>query len=164
MPQATRQALELLQETLIGEAAARGAAAVFVTGDDLRYVAVNEAACDVLGYTRDELLALPVSDVVISTAEKLRNASLDVMDGQTLYGTARVRRKDGDEFSVRYVSFRGSISALRQVVTVTWPLDDDVDSGDGHASAAAGRALVLIGRQKTSSTGNAASTSTHAWR
>src|SRR4051795_12247547 len=91
MPQATRHALELLQETLLGEAAATGAAGVFLTGDDLRYVAVNEAACDILGYERDELLALRVSDVVISDAERLRNASLDVMDGLTLYGTARVR-------------------------------------------------------------------------
>src|SRR5215207_5863332 len=52
-----RGAIELLQETLIGEAAATGSAGVVLSDDDLRYVAVNEAACNLLGYSRGELLA-----------------------------------------------------------------------------------------------------------
>lgn len=123
MPRPPRQAIELLQETLIGEAAATGLAAVFLSDDDLRYVAANDAACDLLGYSRSELLALEVSEIVLSEPEQLRHASQAVIDGATHHGSAVVRRKDGAEIDVGYVSFRGSISALSQVVTVTWPLD-----------------------------------------
>ena len=118
-----RGAIELMQETLIGEATATGSAAVVLSDDDLHYVAANDAACDLLGYSRRELLALDVSDVVLGEAEGLRHASGAVIDGATHHGNARVRRKDGLEIDVAYVSFRGSFSALRQVVTVTWPID-----------------------------------------
>jgi len=122
-----RGAIELLQETLIGEAAATGSAGVVLSDDDLRYVAVNEAACNLLGYSRGELLALEVSDVVLGEPDGLRLASRAVIDGATRHGNARVRCKDGSEMNVGYVSFRGSISALDQVVTVTWPLDSERD-------------------------------------
>ena len=126
-----RGAMELLQETLIGEAAATGSAAVVLTDDDLRYVAANDAACDLLGYSRPELLALEVSDVVLGEPEGLRHASRAVIDGATHHGTARVRRKDGSEVDVAYVSFRGSISALQQVVTVTWRLESKRNGSGG---------------------------------
>ena len=139
MPQATRQAMELLQETLIGEAAARGAAAVFVTGDDLRYVAVNEAACDVLGYTRDELLALPVSEVVISTRREASATRASTSSTGDAHGTARVGGRTATKSRSGTSASAARSARCSQVVTVTWRCDDDVDSGDGNASAAAGR-------------------------
>jgi PAS domain S-box-containing protein len=130
-------AIELMHETLIGEAAATGSAAVVLSDDDLRYVAANDAACDLLGYSRLELLALDVSDVVLGEADGLRHASRAVIDGATHHGTACVRRKDGSEIEVAYVSFRGSISALQQVVTVTWPLEPNPNgSGGGFRGSA----------------------------
>ena len=36
---------------------------VFVADENQRYVAVSRAACELLGYTREELLALRVGDV-----------------------------------------------------------------------------------------------------
>src|SRR5687768_13482437 len=46
----------LIQATLLAEALENGPVAVFVVGDDLRYIAVNQYACTLLGYTRAELL------------------------------------------------------------------------------------------------------------
>jgi PAS domain S-box-containing protein len=126
-----RGAIELVQETLIGEAAATGSAAVILSDDELRYVAANDAACDLLGYSRTELLDLEVSDVVLGGREWIQQASRAVMDGATHHGTARIRCKDGSEIDVAYVSFRGSISALEQVVTVTWPVDAGSDGSGG---------------------------------
>ena len=134
MPRPPRQAIELLQETLIGEAAATGTAAVLLSGDDLRYVAANDAACNLLGYSRSELLALEVSEIVLLEPEQLRHVSQAVIDGATHHGSAVVRRKDGAEIEVGYVSFRGSISALSQVVTVTWRLDKPHRNGNGALS------------------------------
>src|SRR3954452_9010206 len=126
-----RGAIELMQETLIGEAAATGSAAVILSDDDLRYVAANDAACDLLGYSRQELLALDVSDDVLAERDCIRKMSRAVIDGATHQGTGRVRCKDGSEIQVAYVSFRGSISALQQVVTVTWPLKPNPNGSGG---------------------------------
>ncbi len=129
-----RQAIELLHETLLGEAAASGTAAFLLSGDDLRYVAANDAACALLGYTRDELLALSVSDVVRADPERLRKDSGAVLDGATQHGTSHVRRKDGVELDVGFVSFRGAMGAVRQVVTVAWPLEPGGNGSNGQTS------------------------------
>ena len=47
----------LIQTSLLGEAIENGPVAVFVADEHGRYVAVNRAACQLLGYTREELLA-----------------------------------------------------------------------------------------------------------
>ena len=53
----------LIQASLLGEAIENGPSAVFVADEHGKYVAVNQAACLMLGYTREELLALQVADV-----------------------------------------------------------------------------------------------------
>ena len=56
---------ELVQKSLVGEALEHGPVAVFVADDDGRYLAVNAYACDLLGYTRSQLLDLRVPDVAV---------------------------------------------------------------------------------------------------
>src|SRR6266508_2730132 len=56
----------LVQASLLGEAIDAGPALVFVADEDMQYVAVNETACAELGYEREELLALRVTDVAAS--------------------------------------------------------------------------------------------------
>ena len=53
----------LIQTALLGEAIEAGPALVFVADEQMRYIAVNQFACEALGYTREELLALHVRDV-----------------------------------------------------------------------------------------------------
>ena len=48
----------LIQTALLGEAIEAGPALVFVADEQMRYIAVNQFACEALGYTREELLAL----------------------------------------------------------------------------------------------------------
>src|SRR5215207_7007181 len=100
-----RGAIELLQETLIGEAAATGSAGVVLSDDDLRYVAVNEVACKLLGYSRGELRGVEVSDVLLGEPDGLRLASRAVIDGATRHGNARFKWKTAYEMDVGYVSF-----------------------------------------------------------
>lgn len=66
-----------------------------------KLVDVNQRACDSLGYTREELLAMSVGDIEIGCdAERLRSLWDDVSahGTRTTYGT--LRRKDGSEFPV----------------------------------------------------------------
>ena len=56
-------ALAVLHQTLLGEAVGNSAMLAFVADEDMRYVAVSDGVCEALGYTRDEILQLCVSDV-----------------------------------------------------------------------------------------------------
>ena len=70
---------ELVQKSLIGEALEHGPMAIFVADEDGRYLAVNAYACELLGYTRDQLLALRVSEVAVNPGAK---ADFDEMSGR----------------------------------------------------------------------------------
>ena len=53
----------LIQVGLLGEAIDRGPVGVLVADENMRYIAANQFACVLLGYTRAELLELRVTDV-----------------------------------------------------------------------------------------------------
>ena len=69
----------LIQASLLGEAVENGPVAVFVADEHGQYVAVNQAACLLLGYTREELLGLRVTDVARYDERRRR---VDRDDGQ----------------------------------------------------------------------------------
>lgn len=110
----------VVQEALLGQAAATAGAGVLVHDDTLRYVAANSAACKLLGYTRDQLLELRVSDVVEGPAGGLLEAAREVADGKIRHGTVGVRRKDGRAFPAQYVSAPAEIGGLPFVITLLW--------------------------------------------
>ncbi|MGH3003017.1 MAG: PAS domain-containing protein, partial [Gaiellaceae bacterium] len=56
---------KLMHQTLLGEAVECANTAVFVWNDDRRYVAVNEAACELVGLTRSELVGMRVGDLTV---------------------------------------------------------------------------------------------------
>jgi len=107
-------------EILLGAAAAAAGAGVLVCDDTLRYVAVNSAACKLLGYTRDQLLELRVSDVVERPSGGLLDAAREVLDGKIRHGTVAMRRKDGGGFPVQYVSVPASLDGVPHVLTLLW--------------------------------------------
>ena len=51
----------LVQSVLLGEAVEHAPVAILVADDEMRYVAANATACELLGYTREELLQLRVT-------------------------------------------------------------------------------------------------------
>jgi len=115
-----RDALELVHETLLGEAVATSDAGVVVSDEALNYLACNTAACTLLGYTREELVTLRVTDVVDASAAALEHEALRVVDGLLRHGTIGVKRKDGTTLDVSYVSARGTLRRADHVVTVFW--------------------------------------------
>jgi PAS domain S-box-containing protein len=102
-----------IQATLLGEAIDFGPAAVFVADENRKYVAVNQAACELLGYSREELLSLRVDDVAESKGqwEKMQ------VDG-TVSGLAEVRRKDGRTVPFRYTAGRTRVAGMPVYVSV----------------------------------------------
>lgn len=110
----------VVQEALLGQAAASAGAAVVVCDDTLRYVAANSAACKLLGYTRDQLLERRVPDIVERSDGGLLDATREVADGKIRHGTVAVRRKDGRSFPAQYVSVPTEIGGLPFVLTMLW--------------------------------------------
>jgi PAS domain S-box-containing protein len=110
----------LIQQTLLGEAVDNGPAAIFVLGEDMKYVAVNETACTMLGYERDELLALGPADLA-------PDADLDERFGELgrtghLSGTARLRTKSGEVVEFAYRASETTAARMRFWISVGFPL------------------------------------------
>ena len=58
-------AREPIQQFLLYETLDNSHALIFVADENMQYAAVNETACKTLGYTREELLHLRVTDVAV---------------------------------------------------------------------------------------------------
>jgi PAS domain S-box-containing protein len=110
----------LIQASLLGEAIDHGPVAVFVADDDLRYIAVNEFACSLLGYSREELLGLRVTDVArIADAEAEYD---DFVAHRARDGKSRLVRKDGNEVTIAYRASETTVAGMRFYVAIGWPV------------------------------------------
>ena len=103
----------LIQTSLLGEAVENGPTAVFVADETGRYVAVNRAACDLLGYTREELLELTVRDV----AENGGRFD-EVRENGQLAGATDLIRKDGSKVTFTYIAGKTVVAGMPVFVSV----------------------------------------------
>jgi PAS domain S-box-containing protein len=109
----------LIQQTLLGEAVDHGPAAIFVIGDDRKYVAVNETACRLLGYERAELLALdpavlaPEADVEAHLATLKRDGDVS--------GTISLRAKNGEVMEFTYRASESTVAHMLFWIMVAFP-------------------------------------------
>jgi PAS domain S-box-containing protein len=118
---ASAVAHELVQKSLVGEALEHGPVAVFVVDDDGRYLAVNAYACELLGYTRAELLALRVSDV--SADPEARATYSELRHGDSRTGLTRLRRSDGSELDVQFRASQTTVGGMLVYIGTCWPVD-----------------------------------------
>lgn len=69
---------------------------IFISDANGKYTDVNSSACNLLGYTREELLALTLADLLTEEELKRRPAQFDELRaGKTVISERRMRRKDG---------------------------------------------------------------------
>jgi PAS domain S-box-containing protein len=108
-----------VQQTLLGEAADDCHAAIFVYDDEGRYVAVNRFACELLGYSRDELLALRTHDLAPEDNVDGRLGELLRAGALAARGTARA--KDGRIVTLSYRSCATRVGGTELWVTVAFP-------------------------------------------
>lgn len=78
----------------------RSDALVFVADAEMRYVAVNETACRVLGYSRDELLGLRVTDVAV--APEAADLYREMIADRVQLGMTLLRSKEGASLAFHY--------------------------------------------------------------
>jgi len=113
-------ARDVVLETLLMEAIESARMAICVYDEEGRYVTVNECACTILGYTREELLTHDVGDFTAGGIDRKVLLSDEHREGVRL-----VRRKDGTTVSCAFVVTPTRVAGLPYFVAVWWTLDDD---------------------------------------
>jgi PAS domain S-box-containing protein len=106
----------LIQTALLGEAVEAGPALVFVADEQMRYIAVNQFACEALGYTRDELLSLYVPDLAQAPGAATEYDELLVRGVR--HGTAVLTRKDGSTVEFFYRAAQTKVAGLAFFVSI----------------------------------------------
>lgn len=69
-----------------------------------RYIAVNDAACELLGYSRQELLGMSIDDISYPSGAHVRPMFSKFVEDGAMSGIFALRRKSGDGIMVRFVS------------------------------------------------------------
>jgi PAS domain S-box-containing protein len=111
-----------VQIGLLGEAVDGAGVAVLVADETGAYVAANSYACELLGYSRDELVTLRVHDVTVDDDVEAHYTRF--VNERRERGAVTLRRKDGSTFAFRYVAGETNISALKYYVSFGLPAED----------------------------------------
>jgi PAS domain S-box-containing protein len=106
----------LIQTALLGEAVEAGPALIFVADEQMRYIAVNQFACEALGYTREELLALYVPEVAREPGSATEYDEL--LARGVRHGTALLTRKDGTTVDFFYRAAKTTVAGLGFFVSI----------------------------------------------
>jgi PAS domain S-box-containing protein len=121
LPVASAVTHELVQKSLVGEALEHGPVAVFVAGDDGQYLAVNAYACELLGYTRAELLDLRVHDVAVDPDAQISYSEMRRTGSRT--GTTLLRRSDGTELEMCFRASQSTVGGMLVYIGICWPAE-----------------------------------------
>jgi PAS domain S-box-containing protein len=111
---------EIVTETLFAESVRNLRLPALVSNAELRYVAVNAAAAELLGYTRETLLRSRVDEIVERSRWQLVHASHGVEQAGFRTGTVAVRRGDGEIIDVNYLSIKTQIALLPHILSFLW--------------------------------------------
>lgn len=108
----------LVQASLLGEAIDTGPVLVLVADEDMRFVAVNQSACDALGYDREELLEMLLTDIARDPEASGEYAEM-VAAGRRA-GVTELVRKDGSTFTMQYRAAKTKVAQMTFYVSVGW--------------------------------------------
>jgi PAS domain S-box-containing protein len=110
----------LVQDVLIGEAVAQAGYVVLVADEQMRYLAASASACELLGYSNEEILDLTVTDVVVD------DEVFTLYDGFLASGHQKgrvsLRCKDGRRVVAEYDARATRVSRLPYYVSILSPL------------------------------------------
>ena len=115
----TAVANDLVQKSLIGEAMDLATVAVFVADESGNYLAVNAYACSLLGYEREELLRLHVTQVAVNDGASQDFDEMVRKGSHT--GRAVLRHKDGRDLPVNFRGSETTAGGMQLYVGVCWP-------------------------------------------
>ena len=97
----------------------QGPYAIFVADETGRYVAVNSAACDLLGYSRSELLNLTAHE--LAPDEAVADRFAEIAQDRQLSGTTVLRHKNGSEVPIEWRAARTKVAGMEFFVSFAIP-------------------------------------------
>ena len=111
---------DLIIGSLLADAVDGAGLGLFVYDEEGRYIAVNRAAADMLGYTREDLMR---RDVGTFTPGGLDRSLLQL--NSLREGVRKLRRRDGSEIVTAFVVVPARVSSLGYHLAVVWRLEPD---------------------------------------
>lgn len=122
-----QDARSLVQRYLVGEAVTGTSYLVLVADETMRFAAVSDAACDLLGYNRDEFLQLSVPEIVVERDAPHLFSEFIAAGEQR--GLITLRCKNGETMKMLYEAHETTMSSLPYYVSVLFPLVDELVAG-----------------------------------
>lgn len=117
----TTDTQQLLQRSLLGEAIDfLEDVAVFVWNEERNYVAVNEAACEVVGLSREELIGMRVGALSANDAADEIEA---VRSTTPFEGASSFTRPDGTEVRLTWMTVHTKVAGLGYMVSICRRVD-----------------------------------------
>jgi len=105
--------------------------AVFIANQRARFVEVNQAACELTGYTREELLRMSIPDLheeidLIAYKTYFKR----ILEGESVLSEAKMRRKDGTKVDVEFSNQRIFLDGLPYLHAIArdiseWKIDKE---------------------------------------
>jgi PAS domain-containing protein len=115
-------ASRLAQLALLGEAAdCVEKVAIFVWDDDRTYVAANDAAAELVGRSREEILRMRVGDM---SPNRAMPHFEDVQHGPLHRGSSQIQRDDGAVVDIEWLTCRTRVAGLPYMVSICWRKDE----------------------------------------
>jgi PAS domain S-box-containing protein len=109
-------ALPPIQQFLLYDAIDVGPALIFVADDHMNYLAVNNRACAALGYSREELLSMRVTEVVVSV--EAPSLFEQMMTDRSQQGDVELLTKEGARLPFIYEAAETQIGGMQYWVSV----------------------------------------------
>ncbi|MFW6104917.1 MAG: PAS domain S-box protein [Candidatus Bipolaricaulota bacterium] len=92
--------------------------AIFISDEDSQFIAVNSAACDLTGYSKQELLQMSIpdlhDDVDLQAYEDYHDK---ILEGENVVSTAKILRKNGEKVVTEFNSNRIQIDDVPYMYT-----------------------------------------------
>jgi PAS domain S-box-containing protein len=92
---------DLVQETLLGEALEHAPVGAIVLDERGQYLAANRLACELSGYSREELLEVG-AEALAFDKQSLPKTMERMVSGDLQGGVAELKRKDGSGITCEY--------------------------------------------------------------
>jgi len=93
--------------------------AIFITSSDARFIKVNEGACHLTGYSRQELLAMSIPDLHEKKDLYAFNEFFEsIIGGEPVTSEAKILRKDGSKVETEFSNTRIFIRKIPYVHTL----------------------------------------------